>query len=701
MLTIWRHDRRWLLGGFVVASALMTWAISWVAGSHLWVPGEVGNETPIRVLGMLCALGLGAYAGCRDRLTGTESGALFQLSQPRAAFIARPLGSIVVLAAAVIVAYAASWSAVVYPEPPGVIHSPRDRTAWTLAELAPRLAVHAAALPACALGMLAGRVLSVGCDLRAWLAMLVVGAVVFDQAEAFLFPYAWDSLRAHGAQAAWPSFPSWGTPVHWGVYVGSQAVAAAPLLLAALAHVPRPPDLDRGASTRRQRVAVLPFLLAGVWLATSWAGSAYDGACGALFEQYPRITGTADGSVNLAQWNASESGKPQRVWWTIYDDEHRLTGLTVEGGTQARPLAMAGTMGTTAWSFWATERRLRRRYGTSWFAALRGSRWWQVRMTDRVDDASKSPSLQLLAAEPDGVLELRLSGQAHGTRWALHFADGSPVSTAHDLLRSESDGGRPWWLFFDATKGRLEAASVADLAEREPLAVQGPPPDAEGRMRSVRVERVWDHRRGGDVVSARFDDGWRAWSPAGWGPVMDKPAGATRPDHLWAHHLVLREGEDPLDHVVALLDLAGNRVFEHRYRPHTSDEKMAATGMQLAALGTPLVAALAARLWLPPREVLWQPLIASGNHDGLLFGVFGIGLVCALLAWLRMRRLEMPRSLRRFWVGSVLLGGPAVLLMNVLVVTRRAWRSDLASAPGGALPRPLRVPQTRLGHEMS
>src|SRR5690606_12787642 len=113
----------------------------------------------------------------------------------------------------------------------------------------------------------------------------------------------------------------------------------------------------------------LPFLLAGVWLATSWAGSAYDGACGALFEQYPRITGTADGSVNLAQWNASESGKPQRVWWTIYDDEHRLTGLTVEGGTQARPLAMAGTMGTTAWSFWATERRLRRRYGTSWFAA--------------------------------------------------------------------------------------------------------------------------------------------------------------------------------------------------------------------------------------------------------------------------------------------------------------------------------------------
>ncbi|MCB9830811.1 MAG: hypothetical protein H6806_13765 [Planctomycetes bacterium] len=94
-------------------------------------------------------------------------------------------------------------------------------------------------------------------------------------------------------------------------------------------------------------------------------------------------------------------------------------------------------------------------------------------------------------------------------------------------------------------------------------------------------------------------------------------------------------------------------------------------------------------------------MIASGAHDGLLLGVLGIGLLCAFLAWLRMRRLEMPSSLRRFWVGSALLGGPAVLLMNVLVVTRRAWRSELTSAPGGTLPKLLRVPRTRLGRETS
>ncbi|MEZ6006187.1 MAG: hypothetical protein R3F05_00255 [Planctomycetota bacterium] len=698
MLTIWRHDKRWVLGGVLALSVLYTMAVRWISGDELWVPGGFLDEGPIRRLVMWGAMGLGLYASARDRLLGSEELLLFRPVRSQLVFGARVLACLGVIGGALVAAYTCSWF--------GLTHWGIDRTTWTLVELAPRLAVNAGALPALALGMWAGRELSFRGDWRRWVAMAVVAWAVFEQAEELLYPEVW-----HHPTATWPmlltGYEPWVRAVlPWQHYVASQVVVAAPLFYVALQRAVRPADPDAAGRSTGAPLAKLPYVASALLLAATFGAHAFASALDELFDKYPSVILRAKGPLYLARLKQpeqpvrGEAPSPSTPYWLVYDVNHQVVERIPLSHTKDGFLAGPSTSGTLDW----TQLRLLKegRANVEWAPPpLRGPTYWRPRGWESHRDGDGWKDLALLARLPDGFLELALDDQPHHARWPLRWSDNEPVAATAWLFRVEEGRECTRWALWDPAIGRLETATIRSLIAGSSLEATPAPAGVSGF-----ISRAWmagggtgEQRRTAPL--ARFEDGWRRWSPEGWGPRHDEPEGDALRSCKRAECQVIREGDDLLDHTVVILDREGRRLFKHQYRPRTSEETKTAADTERASLATPLIVGLAARLRLPPRDVLWQPLIASGAHDGLLLGVLGIGLLCAFVAWLRMRRLEMPSSLRRFWIGSVLLGGPAVLLMHLLVVTRRAWRSELTSAPGGALPKLLRVPRTRLGRETS
>ncbi|MGE0192730.1 MAG: hypothetical protein AB7T63_11905 [Planctomycetota bacterium] len=707
MLAVWRHERRWLLAFYVLLAVIFSVAIEKRDGDSIWIPGLVRGEEPLRQLVVWCGLALGLYAGLRDHLGASRAWFLHRAVSRWRLDAARVLGAVLVLSAAIGTAYLLSWF--------GILDRYVNRTLWTTEGFGVQLALYAGALPVLVLGYWAMAYNNGGRDGLGGISVVqgLLGFVLIYQADALTDPGTWGLLPEIPSRLGWGPDTSWSSwlvahvPATW--YVGSQAGIAALLWLTLMSLAPLGYDADVGRSMRRSHVSSVVIVLAGLAWGATLVATLQRRELGRLLTRYPHIVLVGDHDAALAELVQDDVEGAQRVMHLL-DSSHEVVEPIPSSDTEWLTVAYPSRVGADRLgtdpklSAWGESRP-----GPILSAGARSGRlaaqngrvkliWQPGRVAYsaiRMEDVSS-----MIVRERGGP------AQPPAKLVVLRGPEGNPLDQSWwpvDEIGSRGDV----WVFFQPATGSIlvrDAAGLMDDGRLDPLR------DGEGRPvlardlfkapRTLAASRD-EVRRVPRVLFLDTTEGWMAWSPESGIEIVEDPPdrrGDGRALHGWSR---TTEGEDPLGFRLRVTRPDGTVAIDHTYVPRRPQEVDAADAVQRAALATPPLVALAARFRLPPRDVLWQPLIASGNHDGLLFGVLGIALVCAFVAWLRMRRLEMPRSLRRFWIGSVLLGGPAVLLMNLLVVTRRAWRSELTSAPGGSLPKLLRVPRTRLGRETS